>query len=262
MIDLAREVNAPALNRRLFVGTAGWSVPALQREYFPLEGTHLERYAGCFRAAEINSSFYHAHQPRTYAKWAASVPDGFRFAVKVPKQITHEKRLRDAQSLLDDFLIEVDSLGEKLGPLLVQLPPSLAFNEDVVAQFFSALRERFSGFVVCEPRHATWFSPQAENLLTDYQIARAAVDPFLVPSANVPGGCHDLVYYRLHGSPRMYYSNYSHDFLTALAYRLRQAREYSRVWCIFDNTAEFAATANALTVMKLAAESGEPNHEN
>lgn len=240
------------MRNQIFVGTAGWSVPSLQAEYFPTEGTHLERYSHVLPAAEINTSFYRTHKPRTYAKWAESVPDDFRFAVKAPKQITHERRLRDVEILLDNFLAEVAALDQKLGPLLVQLPPSLVFNEDVVGDFFSLLRKRFTGCVVCEPRHLTWFTPQAETLLVEFKIARAATDPVIAPIGSTPGGADDLVYYRLHGSPRMYYSNYSHEFLTSLIDTLQQAAEYSQVWCIFDNTAEFAATANALTLLNLA----------
>ena len=112
---------------------------------------------------EINSSFYRPHKPATYTKWAGSVPDNFRFAVKVPKEATHARRLVDTEDVLDRFLPEATALGEKLGPLLVQLPPSLAFDADVADTFFAALRERFDGHVVLEPRHPTWFEGKAEN---------------------------------------------------------------------------------------------------
>src|SRR6185312_17112458 len=98
----------------------------------------------------INSSFYRPHRPATYARWAASVPAGFRFAVKVPKEITHTRRLVATAEPLRRFLAEASALGDKIGPLLVQLPPSLAYDSDVAAGFFDALRERFEGSVVCE----------------------------------------------------------------------------------------------------------------
>src|SRR5688500_14727284 len=139
-----------------YVGTAAWTLPREEQPNFPAEGTHLERYASRFTAVEINSSFYRPHRTKTYERWAASVPDGFRFSVKVPKAITHEARLRDVVAHLDSFLAEVGGLGEKLGCLLVQLPPSFVFGHDDVDTFFDTLRARTQVPVVCEPRHRSW----------------------------------------------------------------------------------------------------------
>jgi len=234
---------------QVFIGCAGWSIPALHAGHFPATGSHLERYAARFPAVEINSSFYRPHRPQTYAKWAAAVPDHFRFAVKVPRVITHEQRLRDASEPLDRFLGEVGELGAKLGPLLVQLPPSLAFDKAIAGAFFTSLRERYAGYVVCEPRHRSWFTPDAEELLGAFQVARVAADPDVVPRAGVLGGWSGLAYFRLHGSPTIYYSAYSSEFLRALSNTLRECAARSvPTWCIFDNTAEGAATANALDV--------------
>ncbi len=230
----------------IHVGCAGWSIPHQHAHHFPERGTHLERYAQRLAAVEINSSFYRPHRPETYARWAASVPEAFRFAVKIPKAITHTRRLRDATEPLHRFLSEIKELGEKLGPLLLQLPPSLRFDAQVVTVFLSTLRSRFSGSVVCEPRHASWFCEEAEHLLLAAQIARAGVDPAPVPEAAQPGGWPGLIYYRLHGSPEMYASPYSSAELETLEQTLRAAAQAAPTWCIFDNTALGAATANAL----------------
>ena len=238
------------------IGTAGWSVPTTLTEAFPPSPSHLARYAGRFNAVEINSSFYRPHRPQTYARWAATVPEGFRFAVKLPRTITHDARLDRGGGVLDTFLAEAGSLGARLGPLLVQLPPSLAFDAEVARRFFTALRDCFAGAVVCEPRHRTWFRAEADALLIAHGIARAAADPALVPEAGVPGGAMDLVYVRLHGSPKMYYSAYPAAYPATLAERLAAfpARE---VWCVFDNTAEGSAAVNALALLRLmAAKSG------
>jgi uncharacterized protein YecE (DUF72 family) len=177
------------------------------------------------------------------------VPGDFRFAVKVPREVTHTLRLVDVEDVLDRFLPETTALGETLGPLLVQLPPSLAFDADVAETFFTALRERFDGHVVLEPRHATWFEGDAENLVTKFRVARAAADPAVAEGASEPGGWDGLVYYRLHGSPRVYCSTYDDEYLEALADKLTKAATLADVWCIFDNTAEGAATSNALTIL-------------
>src|SRR5690606_19704194 len=127
------------------VGCAGWAIPKPQAERFPGPGSHLERYARRFAAVEINSSFYRPHRPATYARWAASVAEGFRFSVKMPREITHRRRLREVGEPLDRFLGEAGALGSKLGVLLVQLPPSLRFEPPVAEAFLSALRDRYDG---------------------------------------------------------------------------------------------------------------------
>jgi uncharacterized protein YecE (DUF72 family) len=231
------------------VGCAGWALPKEQAGRFPAAGTHLTRYAGQLAAVEINSSFYRPHRSVTYAKWAGSVPDDFRFAVKVPREATHERRLVDTEDVLDRFLPEATTLGEKLGPLLVQLPPSLKFSTTVTEPFFAALRERFGGEVVLEPRHPSWFETGAERLVTRFRVARVAADPAVVGASAEPGGWGGLVYYRLHGSPKVYYSAYSVAYLETLSDKLYTAARSAAVWCIFDNTAEGAAIANALDVL-------------
>ncbi len=233
-----------------FIGTAGWSLPKAEQPRFPAEGGHLERYASVLPAVEINSSFYRPHRPATYARWAETVPPRFRFSVKVPKRITHELRLRDVGETLDAFLAEVTALGETLGCLLVQLPPSLKYDARAAAAFLAALRRRFDGSVAVEPRHPTWFEEGPERLLAKYGVGRVAADPAKVPAASEPGGDRSVVYYRLHGSPRVYYSDYDDAYLDALAARLRtEAETAEAVWCVFDNTAAFAATGNALSLL-------------
>ncbi|KFG70818.1 hypothetical protein JH26_01870 [Microvirga sp. BSC39] len=233
-------------------GTAAWSIPKEHAAPFPVAGSHLERYGAVLNAVEINSSFYRPHRTATYERWAASVPEDFRFAVKVPKAITHERRLKDVGDLLDRFLSEVSGLGSKLGPLLVQLPPSLTFQPDVADGFLSELRNRAHGGIVCEPRHPSWFTPEVEALLDGFRIARVAADPAPVQGADEPGGWRGLSYYRLHGSPRIYYSAYSLEYLTAIAGVLaRDAAADIETWCIFDNTAAFAATGDALATRNL-----------
>ena len=207
----------------------------------------LERYASRFNAVEINTSFYRPHKPETYARWASSVPTGFRFAVKAPRTVTHEARLKDCERLMERFLSEVGCLGARLGPVLVQLPPSLVFDAAVAEGFFGALRAALPGAVVCEPRHATWFGAEAEALLLTHRIARAGVDPAPHPSAARPAGWAGVRYWRLHGSPRMYYSSYPPETLRTLA-RRPASQPDAETWCVFDNTASGAAAANALAL--------------
>ncbi len=203
----------------LRVGTAGWAIPGPSRPDFPADGTQLERYAARFSCAEINSSFHRPHRPATYARWAASVPPSFAFALKLPKEITHKRRLIDCEHNLMQFLEDTSALGVKRRVLLVQLPPSFAFDDQCVGRFLDVLRQEYNGAVVCEPRHASWFYPQADSVLQAHRIGRVAADPALTPAAARPGGWAGIVYYRRHGSPRMYYSTYDPLAILALAKR-------------------------------------------
>ena len=210
----------------------------------------LARYAARFAGVEINSSFYRPHRPETWRRWAETVPETFRFAVKVPRTITHEQRLADCDALAAAFVEAVQGLGEKLAVLLVQLPPKLAFDATVAKPFFAGFRKRAPACVACEPRHPSWFQAEADHLLEQLGIARVAADPAVVPAAADPGGWRGLAYWRLHGSPVTYRSSYE-DRLDHYAARIRAEIDEGReAWCMFDNTLSAFATVNALELME------------
>jgi uncharacterized protein YecE (DUF72 family) len=235
----------------IYVGCAGWNLPREYWPLFPASGTHLQRYASQLTAVEINSSFYRPHRSQTYFRWAQSVPTSFRFSVKVPKGITHVQRLQGCELWLDEFLAQCTALGNSLGCLLVQLPLSLVYDEAIAAVFFRALRQRYAGAVVLEPRHETWLS--ADALLIEQRIGRVAADPSPITGGGLPGGWSGIHYWRLHGSPRTYYSDYDQGRLQALTEQvLTSAHEGIDTWCIFDNTASGFAVSNALTVQALS----------
>ncbi|HUR90994.1 MAG TPA: DUF72 domain-containing protein [Ramlibacter sp.] len=232
-----------------YIGCAGWSLPRDVQHAFVQEGSHLQRYAQRFAAAEINSSFHRPHQPFVWQRWADSVPPTFRFCAKLPKTITHDKRLAGAETELDAFLAQVAPLRDTLACLLVQLPPSFAFDAGIVQPFLDALRRRWRKDVALEPRHVTWFAPEVDALLASHRIARVLADPVRFAAAAAPGGWPQLVYLRLHGSPRVYYSSYETSLIDALAHRIAmELRAGHTVWCIFDNTASGAAAHNALAL--------------
>ena len=242
----------------MYLGCAGWSLPREHWPAFPADGTHLQRYSARFSAVEINSSFYRPHRRATYAKWADSVGEGFRFSVKVPKQITHERRLLDCEDLLAQFLEQCQGLGEKLGCLLIQLPPSLVFDGAASEAFMSALRDRYPGDAVLEPRHPSWLAPQATTLLQRLHIGRVAADPSPLPGGDQPDNGPGVRYYRLHGSPRIYYSSYPDAWLEQFARQLTHDGDATTTWCIFDNTAGGAAVPNGLWLRdRLALSTGD-----
>jgi uncharacterized protein YecE (DUF72 family) len=236
----------------LRIGTAGWSIPSGSADQFPADGTGLERYAARFSCAEINSSFHRSHRAATYERWAARVPEHFRFSAKLPKTITHQRKLVDCDDLSGAFLDEVAALAAKLSILLVQLPPSLAFDSQLAGGFLASLRRRTSLQIVCEPRHASWFALEADALLDSLDVARVAADPAKVDAATVPGGWRGHAYYRLHGSPVPYRSSYDNGRLEGYAASIEAERAEGRpVWCIFDNTASSAAGGDALKLQAL-----------
>ncbi|WP_438750264.1 DUF72 domain-containing protein [Pararhizobium sp. O133] len=227
------------------IATAAWSIPKTVTDRFPDEGSGLSRYAAVFRGVEVNSTFYRRHRPTTFERWAAAVPDDFRFAVKLPRDITHVLRLKHIDEALLLFLGDIAPLREKLGPLLCQLPPSLPFHEDEAKAALAAMRLAHAGPIVIEVRHGSWASDRALSLLEHHNIGRVLADPALVWTAA------DFIkppsYMRLHGSPKVYHSSYADE----------QIRSFLGIlgpdsWCVFDNTASGAAIENALTMRDLS----------
>ena len=230
----------------LFVGCAGWNLARSVQHNFPSNGTHLERYSRVLPAVEINSSFYRPHRAATYARWRDSVPEAFRFSVKMPRSITHRLRLENTRIELQQFLDAANNLQHKLGCVLVQLPPNLLFVPSIARDFLSELRSSVAADIVCEPRHVSWAGHEANEIFDQFRIAHVAADPPAIPMT-APLSCTDTVYVRLHGAPVIYHSAYSEEYLKQLADELADHIKLSRrVWCILDNTASGAAIPNAL----------------
>lgn len=235
----------------VYVGTADVRLPATLRDRFPAGDSLLARYAGVFNAVEVNRTFKATPRPATFERWATTVPEGFRFSLKLPRRITHVLRLVDAQEELRDFVDAATHLGDRRGPFLVQLPPSLAFDAGLCERFLRALRALVPGPDALEARHPTWFTPEAEELLRRLRVARVAADPPRAPGDGTPAGDEEIAYFRLHGVPQIYYSAYDGDALARWAERIARARGVAgEVWCIFDNTALDAATENALELQE------------
>lgn len=230
------------------VGTAGWSLPRELRDRFRGEGPHLARYAARLSAVEINSSFHRPHRRTTYERWAATVGPDFRFAVKLPKTITHTHRLVDIDEPLARFADEISGLGDRLGPVLIQLPPSLTFDPSIADAFLRSLGRAIPAQAVVEPRHASWFTGTADDLLVAHRVARVAADPPPVAEAAEPGGWRGFAYFRLHGAPRIYWSDYGAETIADHARSAACTAATSETWVIYDNTTAGAATGNALAL--------------
>jgi len=237
-----------AEHMRIRIGLAGWSNPPAKRFERAAGQTHLSYYAAHFSCVEINSSFYRPHQSATYARWRDETPAQFRFSVKMPRSITHEAHLKGCAAEVERFYEDMAALQPKLAAVLVQLPPSLEFNAPTIRTFFNAVPRLRGTKVVCEPRHSSWFASAADKVLRDAGVSRVAADPARCSGAEIPGGVRRFAYFRWHGSPHLYYSKYSEAQLAAFAAAVRGTNA-TESWCVFDNTARYAAWDDALRFM-------------
>ncbi|BAF70059.1 DUF72 domain-containing protein [Nitratiruptor sp. SB155-2] len=241
----------------IYIGTAGWSIPKEYAHLFPKEGTHLERYAHIFNITEINKTFYQLPRATTLQKWSKSTPDHFRFSVKLHRSFTHFHKLRSTENL-HEFIERMQNLGDKWLALLIQLPPKLTFEAETATPFFSTLRSIYQGHIALEARNETWL--EVKEVLQQFNISLVAADPPRFEGNNKPHFYTDLVYYRLHGSPKMYYSKYDEEFLKQIAKNIMRLKAKDTL-VIFDNTASGAAIANAYELRQIIAslQSNESN---
>jgi len=159
------------------IGTAGWNIPAAQKHYFPVEGSHLQRYSSVFNAVEINSCFYQEHKAETYRRWSETVPENFRFSLKLLKYFTHEKGLTDSGDRLRSVIDSHFHLGTKWESLLIQLPPKLAFDQKIAIRFFQRLRKMYHGPCFIEPRHTSWSTALSLLTLQEFEMDKVLADP-------------------------------------------------------------------------------------
>lgn len=232
------------------VGVSGWSYPSWRGRFYP-EGLRVAdqlAYASrVFSTIELNGSFYSLQRPESYRGWYAATPAGFVFAVKGSRFITHMKRLKDADRPLANFFASgLLELRDKLGPILWQLPPRLAFDEARLRGFFERLPRTHGEAARLARRHDAWLAervafgaggrarlryalefrhpsfvcPRAIELLREYDVAPCVADSAgLYPL--VEDLCADFVYVRLHGAERLYASSYDERQLAAWATRIR-----------------------------------------
>lgn len=234
---------------QVFIGTSGWNYDHWRGAFYP-EGLArtgwLRHYARTFAAIEVNATFYRAMRESTFEKWRSSTPDGFVWAVKASRLITHIRRLRDAEEPLALFLDSLAPLREKLGPVLFQLPPSLAFDAGLVTSFVRLLPE--GARYAVEARHESWISDEALETLKERNIAWCISDTAgRYPYWETVSA--DFAYLRLHGSKRLYASCYTEDELVAWAEKIRSYRADTYVF--FDNDSMAYAPMNALRLKEL-----------
>lgn len=224
------------------IGTSGWRYPEWRDGFYrdvPQRRwlSHLAAHVGTI---EINSSFYRLQPPDYYRKWAAETPDGFVFAVKGSRLITHHKRLRHIEDALTTFLGSL-ALGTKQGPILWQLPSTLRFDRPLVEDFLAALPPGRHAF---EPRHESFRTDAYFDLLHRNNVAHVVSDAPTFPC--IEAVTADFAYVRLHGHDELYISSYDDDQLDEWAAKIQSWDRDTYVY--FDNTMHGAAPYNALTL--------------
>ncbi len=234
------------------IGTSGWAYAdwrgTFYSDHLPAR-RFLEFYATEFSTVEVNASFYRLPKPETYARWSMQVPDGFVFAVKANRSITHIRRLKDVEPLWEEFMSGARSLGARLGPILLQFPSSFRYDPHRLDAFLRASATQ-SVRLAFEFRHPSWMNDEACRLLSAHNAALCISDSPGYPRSDV--WTADFAYVRFHGRERLFFSRYSDAQLTEEADKIRRCLESGRdVFVYFNNTAGGHAVQNARTLMRL-----------
>jgi uncharacterized protein YecE (DUF72 family) len=237
----------------LRIGTSGWSYPHWDGVLYP-PGTpprdRLGYYLERFETVEVNSPFYRWPTERTFARWRQRLPEGFRMAVKAPRGLTHGSRLYAPERWLERIERGLEALGEKRGPLLVQLPPSLEYDYPRLAYFLQRVPHDLQ--IAVEFRHPSWVREEVFALLEECRAAYCVMSGAGLPC--VLRATAPFVYVRLHGSDPngLYAGSYSEDDLRWWGERIREWRHGGReVFAYFNNDMEGYAVRNALRLQEI-----------
>ncbi|MFA9460513.1 DUF72 domain-containing protein [Thiohalorhabdus methylotrophus] len=236
---------------RIRIGTSGWQYDHWRGPFYPQDlpkNAFLEYYAERFAATEINSFFYGLPKEETVRKWREGVPDGFRFAVKASRYITHMKKLKDPGPSLERFWERAEALGSRLGPVLFQLPPNWKVNADRLRQFLEALPR--GPEYTFELRDPSWFDARVYELLQEHGAAFCIYE--LGETASPLQVTADFVYVRLHGPEEEYAGSYGDEALQAWGQRLREWQDQGKAaYVFFDNDEAGHAARNALRLREM-----------
>ena len=236
---------------KIRIGTSGWTYRHWQGRFYPQELSPrkwLEYYCQFFDTVELNSPFYRIPNRRTFESWRKRTPPDFLFSVKASRLITHVRKLRGAEEEIRWFFSEVEGLGEKLGPVLFQTPPSLKADLEALKAFRHSLPP---GRYAFEFRHPSWFRPEVYGVLEENGASLCIADSPRFPKERIAIG--KFLYLRLHGSQRLYASLYSRDELMQWADFILRAMDsgIEEVFCYFDNDYEAYAVRNALELKEI-----------
>jgi uncharacterized protein YecE (DUF72 family) len=236
---------------RIHVGCSGWVYKHWRGIFYPEalpQKRWFERYAEEFDTVEINASFYRLPLASTFEGWRDKAPRGFHYAVKVNRFITHMKKLLHCEAEVDRFIALARPLGEKLGPLLYQLPPNLHKNIERLEAFLTRLPKDLEQVV--EFRHKSWYDEDVLRVLDAHRVGFVAHDMKGLVSPRWASG--RTAYVRFHGGKGRYWGRYSDEALLEWTdWCLEQARGGRSVWCYFNNDIHGHAIDDARTLKSM-----------
>lgn len=239
------------MNAKIHIGTSGWNYDHWRGPFYPEElPVHqwLDYYSERFHTVEVNNTFYQLPKKSTFRQWREASPEGFLFAVKASRYITHMKKLKEPKESLFNFLENVRLLEDKLGPILFQLPPNWKFNEERLASFLELLPGEFQ--YTFEFRDQRWINERTYQLLRENNIAFCIYE--LAGYLSPREATADLVYLRLHGPGDKYQGKYNRATLGEWADTFRQWTDQGKeVYCYFDNDQLGYAAMNALELREM-----------
>lgn len=238
------------MSGRYFIGTSGWHYNHWIGPFYPpgLPKSHwLEFYSKSFSTVELNNTFYRLPTEKAFEQWKALSPQGFTFALKVSRLITHMKKMRNVDLLLQNFLSRARILEHKLGPLLYQTPPNMLRNDELLESFLSLLPRDLKH--IFEFRHASWHNPEVYKILRRFNAGLCIFD---MPGFTTPREVTaEFSYLRFHGSDSLYGSSYSDESLRSWAEWLRSLPvTVKSCYIYFNNDAYAYAVFNARTLSK------------
>lgn len=237
------------------IGTSGWHYHHWRGRFYPEDLTPskwLSYFAQRFNTVEVNATFYREPRRSTIATWVEQTPDDFLFAIKIHRAITHYQRLENVEESLERFEVVAEAFGQKLGPVLIQLPPSLTFDRERDEEFFNRLRAKSKARrYALEARHKSWLTEEAYGLLRRYDIAWCIADSGgRYPTADQVTAAY--IYLRFHGPGSLYASSYNDEALDDWARKIRRWRREQRdVYVYFNNDFEGYALQNAMRLMEM-----------
>jgi uncharacterized protein YecE (DUF72 family) len=236
----------------VYIGTSGWDYPEWRSLFYPDDlprENWLTYYTNQFPSLEINHSFYQLPEPETLKQWRSQVPKEFRFAVKASRYITHNKKLKDPQEPVKNFMARVTVLEDNLGPILFQLPPHWHCNQERLEQFLQVLPTEFE--YSFEFRDRTWHCPEIYDTLARYGAAFCIFDLQQDTTEKIVTAGH--IYVRLHGtSHEPYRGHYSQQDLAGWAGAFASwTKQGKTIYCYFNNDKDGCAPHDARSLQQM-----------
>ncbi len=242
------------IEKNIYIGTSGWNYYSFKEIFYPLHlkpKDWLSFYAEHFNTVEVNATFYRLPTLKTFEKWYSETPENFVFSLKVPKVITHIKRLKEVEQELKEFLACISGLKEKAEVLLFQLPPSLKYEPEVWEKFSKILPENY--LKVIEVRNRSFHQEEFINFLKKHNLCLCFSDCAGKYPSWYEVQTADFLYFRMHGSKKLYVSNYEEEELKELVQKIN-FYSVKKVFVYFDNTSLGYAVLNAKRLKELIEE--------